>query len=78
MADRIFDIEERITRSIQDSLNELYLLRQEEAGQLEDVKERSRALAEELRLLAVAIDKAVKDYDLSREELIEKAKRGEN
>ena len=77
MADRIFDIEERITRSIQDSLNELYLLRQEEAGHLDDVKERSRALADELRDLAVAIDKAGKDYDLSREELLAKAKLGE-
>ena len=77
MADKIVNIEERITRSLQDSLNELYLLRQDEAGRLDDVKERSRAIVTELRDLAAAIDKANRDYDLSRAELIDKAKRGE-
>jgi two-component system sensor histidine kinase DegS len=77
MADRLVDIEERISRSIQDSLNELYLLRQEEAGRLDDLKERALALTAELRDLAAAIDKANKEYDLSRTELIDKAKRGE-
>ena len=77
MADRIVDIEERIIRSLQDSLNELYLLRQDEEGHLDDVKEHSRAIVTELRDLATAIDKANRDYDLSRVELIDKAKRGE-
>ena len=77
MADRIADIEERISRSLHDSLNELYLLRQDEAGHLDDVKERSSAIKVELRDLAAAIDKANRDYDLSRAELIDKAKRGE-
>ena len=77
MADRLADIEERISCSIQDSLNELYLLRQDEAGRLDDVKERSRAIAIELRDLAAAIDKANMDYELSRAELVDKAKHGE-
>ena len=77
MPDRIVDIEERISRSLQDSLNELYLLRQEEAGHLDEVKARSRALVAELRDLASAIDKVNRDYDLSRASLIDKARRGE-
>lgn len=77
MTDKIVDIEERISRSLQDSLNELYLLRQEETGHLENIRERSRALVLELRELAAAIDKAVKDYDRSREELMESSRRGE-
>jgi len=77
MPDKIVDIEERISRSLNESLNELYLLRQEEAERLEDVKGRSSTLVVELRDLAAAIDKAGKDYDLSRVELVDKAKRGE-
>ncbi|MDR1622859.1 MAG: hypothetical protein LBS00_10840, partial [Synergistaceae bacterium] len=77
MADKIVDIEKRISRSLQESLDELYLLRQEEAERLEDVKERGSALVLELRDLATAIDKAVKDYDQSREELLESSRRGE-
>ena len=77
MADKIIDIEERISRSLQESLDELYLLRQEEAGHLEEVKERAHALVSELRELAVAIDQAVKDHNRSREELMESSRRGE-
>ncbi|MDR1376472.1 MAG: histidine kinase [Synergistaceae bacterium] len=77
MADKIVDIEKRISQSLQESLNELYLLRQEDAERLEDVKERAHALVMELRELAASIDKAVKDYDRSREELIQSSKRGE-
>ncbi|MDR1979831.1 MAG: histidine kinase [Synergistaceae bacterium] len=77
MADKIVDIEERISRSLQESLNELYLLRQEETERLEDVKERAHALVLELRELAAAIDQAIKDYDQSREELMQSSKRGE-
>lgn len=77
MANKIVDIEERISRSLQDSLNELYLLRQDEAEHLDSVKERSRAIVVELKNLAAAIDKANKDYDLSRAELVNKAKSGE-
>ena len=77
MADRINDIEERISRSLHDSLNELYLLRQDEAERLEDVRERSRSIVTELRDLAAAIDKANRDYEFSRAELIDRAKRGE-
>ena len=75
--DKILSIEERVNRSLQESLNELYLLRQEEAGHLDEMKERVRVIVQELRDLAVAIDKAVKDYDHSREELIASTRRGE-
>jgi len=77
MADKIGDIERRIISSLQDSLNELYLLRQEEAGRLSDVKDRVRSIAMELRDLASAIDKANMDYERSREELLDRSKRGE-
>jgi len=77
MANKIVDIEERISRSLQDSLNELYVLRQEEATHLSGVKERSRSIVMELKDLAAAIDKANKDYELSRVELLGKSKRGE-
>ena len=77
MADKISDIERRIISSLQDSLNELYLLRQEEDGRLNDVKERVHSIAMELRDLATAIDKANMDYERSREELLDKSKRGE-
>ena len=77
MADKIMDIEERISRSLRESLDELYLLRQEEAGHLEDVREHARALVQELRELATALDNAVRDYDRSREELMESSRRGE-
>ena len=76
MADKIVDIEERIHQSLQDSLNELYLLRQEEAGHLQEVKKRSQALVLELRGLATSIDQAIKDYDRSREELMENSRQG--
>jgi two-component system sensor histidine kinase DegS len=76
MADKIADIEKRISHSLQESLDELYLLRQEEAERLEEVKKRAHALVLELRELAMAIDKAIKDYDRSREELIQISKRG--
>jgi two-component system sensor histidine kinase DegS len=76
MADKIVDIEKRISHSLQESLNELYLLRQEEAERLEEVKERAHALVMELRELAMSIDKAIKDYDRSREELMQSSKRG--
>ncbi|MDR2179099.1 MAG: histidine kinase [Synergistaceae bacterium] len=77
MADKIADIEKRISLSLQESLDELYLMRQEETQRLEDVKKRAQALVMELRELAAAIDKAVKDYDRSREELIQSSTRGE-
>ena len=73
--DKIFDIEKHISRSLQDSLNELFLLRQEESERLDDVRERLRALAMELRYVAVAIDKVGRDYDLSRVELVDATKR---
>ncbi|MDR3229920.1 MAG: histidine kinase [Synergistaceae bacterium] len=76
MADKIVDIEERISRFLQDSLDELYLFRQEEAGQLEEVREHVRTIALELRELASAIDLAAKDYERSREELRESSKVG--
>lgn len=76
MADKIIDIEERISRSLQESLDELYLIRQEESGHLESVKERVEELSKELRELAIAIDKATKDYDQSREELMASSRRG--
>ncbi len=77
MADKIVDIEERISRSLRESLDELYLLRQEEAGHLEDVRERTQELVSELRELATALDSAVHNYDRSREELMESSRRGE-
>jgi two-component system sensor histidine kinase DegS len=77
MADKIGNIEERIYRSLQDSLNELYLLRHEESERLNDIKERSAGIVMELRDLAAAIDQANRDYDLSRTELFDRAKRGE-
>jgi two-component system sensor histidine kinase DegS len=70
------DIEERISRFLQDSLDELYLFRQEEAGQLEEVREHVRALSLELRELATAIDQTARDYERSREELRESSKVG--
>jgi two-component system sensor histidine kinase DegS len=76
MANKILEIEERISRFLQDSLDELYLFRQEEAGQLEGVRERARVLALELRELAAAVDQAVRDYDRSREELRESSRLG--
>ncbi|MDR1875883.1 MAG: histidine kinase [Synergistaceae bacterium] len=76
MTNKIVDIEERISRFLQDSLDELYLFRQEEARQLEDVRERSRVLVRELRELAAALDQAVKDYERSREELRESSRLG--
>ncbi|MDR1730561.1 MAG: histidine kinase [Synergistaceae bacterium] len=69
MTDKIGDIEERISRFLQDGLDELYLLRQEETVQLDDVRERGRQLTVELRELAAALDQAAKDYERSREEL---------
>jgi len=78
MANKIVDIEERISRSLQGSLNELYLLRQEEAAHLDNIKERSYSIATELRDLAAAIDKTNNDYNLSRAELLDKSKRGES
>ncbi|MDR1378094.1 MAG: histidine kinase [Synergistaceae bacterium] len=77
MPDKIGDIGERISRCLQESLNELYLMRQEESGRLEDVKERARALVLELRDLAAALDKAIEDYEQSREELLQSSIRGE-
>jgi two-component system sensor histidine kinase DegS len=77
MSDKIGDIGERISRSLQESLDELYLLRQEEAGRLEDVKERARVLVLELRELATTLDKAIKDYEQSREDLLQSSKRGD-
>ena len=77
MADNIVDIEKRINRSLQENLSELYLLRQEEAARLESVKKQISALVQELRDLASAIDKAAKEYEQSREALLESSKRGE-
>jgi two-component system sensor histidine kinase DegS len=77
MPDKIGNIGERISRSLQESLNELYLMRQEESGRLEDVKERAHALVLELRNLATTLDKAIKDYEQSREELLQSSRRGE-
>jgi two-component system sensor histidine kinase DegS len=76
MADKIGIIEERINRLLQDSLDDLYLLRREEAESLELARERNRALTQELRDLAAGIDKTLKDYDRFRESLIESASLG--
>ncbi|MDR2522227.1 MAG: sensor histidine kinase [Synergistaceae bacterium] len=78
MTDKIADIEERISRSLQDSLDELCLLRQEEAKRFEDVRERACALVLELREMAAAVDKAVRDYERSRGDLLLNAQRGDS
>jgi two-component system sensor histidine kinase DegS len=75
--DKLADIEERMSRSLRESLGELYLLQREEAGRLEAVRKRASDLAYELKDLAGAIDRAVKDYERSRKVLVESAILGE-
>jgi two-component system sensor histidine kinase DegS len=72
----VVDIEERVNRLLQDSLDELYLLRRDEVENLGTARERSLALTQELRDLAARIDNAVRDYDHLREALLESAKLG--
>jgi two-component system sensor histidine kinase DegS len=74
---RINTIEERITRLLRDSLDELFLLRREETENLKLVRERGLALTRELRDLAARIDRALKTYERFRGELLESAKLGE-
>ncbi|MDR2529186.1 MAG: histidine kinase [Synergistaceae bacterium] len=76
MTDKIAYIEKRISRSLQDNLDELCLLGQKEAGRFEDVRERAHSLVLERRDMAAAIDKAVRDYEQSRAELLLNAQRG--
>jgi two-component system sensor histidine kinase DegS len=69
-------IEERVNRLVQDSLDELYTLRREDAENLDRVRARSRDLSLELRNLAASVDKALKKYDRLRAALLESAKTG--
>jgi two-component system sensor histidine kinase DegS len=74
---KISTIEERVNRLLQDSLDELYSLRREETENLRLVKERGLAMTRELRDLAARIDRALKNYEQFRGELLESAKLGE-
>jgi two-component system sensor histidine kinase DegS len=77
MTNKITTIEERVNRLLQDSLDELYIFRREETENLGRIRERSLALTQELRDLAARIDKAIKNYEHFRAELLESARLGE-
>ncbi|MDR1650061.1 MAG: histidine kinase [Synergistaceae bacterium] len=77
MTNKIITIEERVNRLLQDSLDELYIFRREETENLGLLRERSLALTQELRDLAARIDRALKNYERFRGELLESAKLGE-
>ncbi len=77
MTDKIIIVEKRILSFLQESLDELYSIRQDESKRLEDIKALISALRQDLKKLAVDIDRLAKEYDLSREALMQHSKAGE-
>ncbi|NLL36805.1 MAG: hypothetical protein GX256_04700 [Fretibacterium sp.] len=76
MADKIESMEARILHFLRENLDELSTIRQEESERLENVKKRASALLQELRTLAADIDRASKEYDRARAELMQYSKGG--
>lgn len=76
MANKVGELEDRILHFIQESLHELDTIRREESDRLEKTRNRFRTLTRELRDLAAEIDRAFKEYELLREELMRHSQQG--
>lgn len=76
MANKVGELEDRILHFIQESLHELDTIRREESDRLEKTRNRFRTLTQELRDLAAEIDRAFKEYEQLREELMRHSQQG--
>ncbi len=76
MANKVGELEDRILHFIQESLHELDTIRREESDRLEKTRNRFRTLTRELRDLAAEIDRAFKEYEQLREELMRHSQQG--